>query len=65
MSRHRITIYEDPRELIDPRDERRGDDYRSLPPLPPPILDIRPSPMRYRGFEDERRGEGLRYRGGY
>lgn len=67
LSRHRITIYEDPRELIDPRDDRRRDDFRANPSLPPPILDVRPSPLRYHGYEDERRSDVMRYRssGGY
>lgn len=71
FSRHRITIYDDPRELIDPRRteaERReaaaymnnvgggsGSIYHN------PRLDFRPSPLRLRDYYDEKR-DHLRYR---
>lgn len=75
FSRHRITIYDDPRELIDPR---RGEVDRYMMHgnamggggsiYHTPRLDFRPSPLRLRGgggvvgdYYDEKR-DNFRYR---
>ncbi|XP_037030204.1 uncharacterized protein LOC119070025 [Bradysia coprophila] len=65
FSRHRITIYDDPRELIDPRRiaERRGsfgnNNFASDGIYHSPRLEIRSSPLRVRDYYDER--DNLRY----
>lgn len=63
--RQRITIYDDPRELIDPRRveaERRESYMNSIGGIyHTPRLDFRPSPLRVRDYYDERR-DNLRYR---
>lgn len=61
FSRHQITIYEDPRDSIDPREPsvRRRQDY-DFQRRREPVLDFRPSSLRYRDFryDDE---ENRRY----
>ncbi|XP_059612798.1 uncharacterized protein LOC132259254 [Phlebotomus argentipes] len=70
FARHRITIYEDPRDMLDSGGvlSSRRPDFVSLAagseggaPLSAPRLDFRPSPMRFRDhLSDERRD--LRFR---
>ena len=72
FSRHRITIYDDPRELIDPRrvESQRRNAYMTRTDViaggsgiyhhTPPRLDFRPSAMRPGDFYDEYRGDNFR-----
>lgn len=64
FSRQRITIYEDPRDIMDSRTDRRGEFMTgngNSGSLYSSRLDIRPSPLRFRNYEDEQR-DNFRYR---